>query len=225
MFVMKTVRCLLFSTGALLAALTFNSCSDDDTYSLGNRWLSIATARPLDDSSFYLTLDDSTSLWPGAPLYINYQPERPQRVQINFTILGDAFQGFDHVVKLNQLDTILTKSIAENLGAQNDAVYGTDPVQITSLWIGDGFLNVEFKAYMSGKVKHFVNLIRKETASDPYRLEFRHNANNDKASYLRYGLVAFDLSSLPGTNGNNETLMIDVQTFDGVQTFKKTYNK
>jgi hypothetical protein len=211
--------------GALLAALTFNSCSDDDTYSLDNRWLSIATARPLDDNSFYLTLDDSTSLWPGAPLYINYQPERPQRVQINFTILGDAFQGFDYVVKLNQIDTILTKSIAENLGAQNDAVYGKDPLQITSLWVGDGFLNVEFKARMSGNVKHFVNLIRKETASDPYRLEFRHNANNDKSSYLRYGLVAFDLSSLPGTNGKNENLLIDVQTFDGVQTFKKTYNK
>jgi hypothetical protein len=225
MMVMKTVRCLLFSMGALLAALTFNSCSDDDTYSLDNRWLSIATARPLDDNSFYLTLDDSTSLWPGAPLYIHYQPERPQRVQINFTILGDAFQGFDHIVKLNQIDTILTKSIAENLGTQNDAVYGKDPVQITSLWVGDGFLNVEFKAYMSGNVKHFVNLIRTGTASDPYRLEFRHNAYNDKSSYLRYGLVAFDLSSLPGTDGKNETLLIDVQTFDGVQTFKKTYNK
>jgi hypothetical protein len=212
--------------GVAFASLTFNSCMDDDNgYSLGDMWVSIATARPVNDSSFYLTLDDSTTLWPGAPLYINYQPARPQRVQINYTKLGDNFEGYDHVVKLNRLDTILTKPISENLGAKNDSVYGTDPVEITAMWVGDGFLNIEFKTFFSiDGIPHFVNLLPAETDGDPYKLEFRHNAMGDRSSSLRYGFVAFDLSSLPDTEGKDVKLLIKANTFEGVKEFEKKYN-
>jgi hypothetical protein len=213
-------------TGVVLASLTFNSCMDDDNgYSLGDMWVSIATARPINESSFYLTLDDSTTLWPGAPLYINFQPTRPQRVQVNYTKLGDNFEGYDHVVKLNRLDTILTKPISENLGAKNDSVYGTDPVEITAIWVGDGFLNIEFKTFFSiDGIPHFVNLLPAETDGDPYKLEFRHNAMGDQSSTRRYGFVAFDLSSLPNTEGKDVKLLIKAHTFDGVKEFEKKYN-
>jgi hypothetical protein len=229
---MKTLKFLYATVGALLISLTFHSCMNDDSgYSLGDMWLSVATARPLSDNAFYLTLDDSTSLWPAAPLHIYYQPKRPQRVQINYTILGDNFDGYDHAIKLNRIDTILTKDIAENLGEKNDEVYGNDPVKIAAIWVGDGFLNIMFKAYFSGNVKHFVNLIREEpelqTAmqpmGSPYRLEFRHNAYNDHSSYLRYGFVAFDLSSID-TEGQDVNLIIKVNTFDGIKEIEKKYN-
>ncbi|MDR1402520.1 MAG: NigD-like protein [Tannerellaceae bacterium] len=210
--------------GLALSSLTFNSCLDDNAYSLGNIWLSIATARPVNDGAFYLMLDDSTTLWPGAPLYINYQPARPQRVQINYTKLGDHFENYDYVIKLNAIDTILTKTISENFGQKNDSIYGTDPVEITAMWIGDGFLNIEFKAYFGGS-KHFVNLIPATTDNeDPYKLEFRHNALDDKSSYLRYGFVAFDLSDLPDTAGKDVTLRIKTNTFEGIKEFEKKYN-
>jgi hypothetical protein len=211
--------------GLVITSLTFNSCLDDNAYPLGNMWVSIATARPINDSSFYLTLDDSTTLWPGAPLYINYQPVKPQRVQINYTKLGDNFEGYDYVIKLNTLDTILTKPISENLGAKNDSVYGIDPVEITTMWVGDGFLNIEFKTYFSGSIKHFVNLIPATTTNeDSYKLGFRHNAMDDRSSHLRYGFVAFDLSSLPNTEGKDVTLRIEANTFEGIKTFEKKYN-
>ncbi|MDR2118985.1 MAG: NigD-like protein [Tannerellaceae bacterium] len=209
----------------ILITLTFGSCLDDDnSYSLDDMWLSIATARPLGDDTFYITLDDSTSLWPAAPLQIYYQPDRPQRVQINYTVLGDNFQGYDHAIKLNRIDTILTKAIAENLGEKNDSVYGVDPVEISGIWIGDGFLNILFKAYFSGNVKHFVNLLPNDgTDEASCQVEFRHNAMQDKSSYLRYGIVAFDLSPL-NTGGKDMTMKIKVNTFDGVKEFEKKYN-
>lgn len=222
---MKKLKLFLVVVGLIMMSLTFNSCLDDDAYSLGDMWVSIATARPISDSSFYLTLDDSTTLWPGAPLYINYQPVKPQRVQINYTKLGDNFEGYDHVIKLNSIDTILTKSISENLDNQNDSIYGTDPVEITAMWVGDGFLNIEFKTYFSGSIKHFVNLIPATTDNkDPYKLEFRHNALGDQSSYLRYGFVAFDLSSLPSTDGKDVQLIIKTKTFEGTKEFEKKYN-
>jgi hypothetical protein len=187
--------------------------------------VSIATARPLGDNAFYLTLDDSTTLWPAAPLYIYYEPDRPQRVQINYTLLGDNFQGYDYAIKLNRIDTILTKQIAKDMGEKNDSIYGKDPVEIASIWVGDGFLNIHFKAYFSGNVKHFVNLLRDETADEAssYKLEFRHNAFRDNSSYLRHGIVAFDLSQLD-TQGKDASLFIKVKTFDGVTEFERKYN-
>ncbi|MDR0429705.1 MAG: NigD-like protein [Tannerellaceae bacterium] len=222
---MKKMKLFTMGVGLMLMTLIFNSCLDDDVYSLDHTWLSIATARPIDDNSFYLTLDDSTTLWPGAPLHINYQPTRPQRVQINYTKLSDNFQGYDHAIKLNRTDTIRTKSIAENFGAKNDSIYGVNPVEITAMWVGDGFLNVVFKTYFSGGITHFVNLIpQKAEGGNPYQLEFRHNAFNDQSDYLRYGLVAFDLSGLPSTEGKDVTLEIKTKTFNGEKVFEKKYN-
>ncbi|MDR1344736.1 MAG: NigD-like protein [Tannerellaceae bacterium] len=210
--------------GLALATLTFNSClNDDQGYSLDDMWMSIATARPLDDNTFYITLDDSTTLWPAAPLHIYYQPDKPQRVQVNYTVLGDNFQGYDHAIKLNRIDTILTKQLAAGMGEENDATYGNDPVEIDGIWIGDGFLNILFKAYFSGNIKHFINLIPAETEDNPYKVEFRHNAFRDNSSYLRYGIVAFDLSHI-NTEGKDVTLTVKVNTFDGVKEIEKKYN-
>ncbi|MDR2809545.1 MAG: NigD-like protein [Tannerellaceae bacterium] len=221
---MKTLKIFFACVGLTLTTFTFNSCmNDDNSYSLGDMWMSIATARPLSDNTFYITLDDSTTLWPAAPLYIYYQPDKPQRVQINYTVLGDNYQGYDHVIKLNRIDTILTKSIAENMGEDNDSAYGNDPVEISGIWIGDGFLNILFKAYFSGNVKHSVNLIQTGTVDAPYEVEFRHNACRDHSSYLRYGIVAFDLSQID-TKGKNVTLTIKVNTFNGVKEIEKKYN-
>ncbi|MDR1257866.1 MAG: NigD-like protein [Tannerellaceae bacterium] len=222
---MKTLKFYFMLVGLALTTLTFNSClNDDQNYSLDKMWMSIATARPVDGNAFYLTLDDSSTLWPAAPLYIYYQPDKPQRVQINYTVLGDNFQGYDYAVKLNRIDTILTKQPAENLGEGNDAAYGNDPVEIADIWIGDGFLNILFKANFSGNIKHLVNLIPDVTASDtPHRMEFRHNAFGDNSSYRHYGIVAFDLSQTPSYD-KDKTLTVRVKTFEGMKEYNLGLN-
>jgi hypothetical protein len=222
---MKKLRLSFVVAGITLLFLTLNSCMDDGDYSLGDMWYSVATAVPLGDDSFYLKLDGGKTLYPSAPLYIGYKPDRPQRVQINYTILGDNWpEGYDHAIKLNRLDTILTKPIAENLGAEkNDQVYGKDPAGIESVWVGDGYLNVIFYSHFSGTVKHYVNLLQDTAADDPYKLEFRHNAYGDRSSDMGYGIVAFDLSSLPDTEGREVTLEIKLHTFEGEKTVERKY--
>jgi len=222
---MKMLKFFMWSAGFLLTALAFTACLNDDGYSLDYLQVDIATARPLDDRSFYLTMDDSTTLWPAAPIGLHFQPDKNQRVLINYTLLGDHFQGYDYAIKVNRIDTILTKPIAESMGSQNDSIYGTDPVGIAAIWVGDGFLNIEYKAFFSGNVKHRVNLVRDLTSSDtPYRLEFKHNAFNDQISgYLSNAIVAFDLSEVD-TEGKDVKLLIKVETFNGTKEYERDYN-
>jgi hypothetical protein len=197
---------------------------DDDGYSLGDHWWSIATARPLSDNAFYLTLDDGTTLWPAAPTHIRFQPEHPQRVAIDYTLLGDKFQGYDHAIRLNLLDTVLTKAPVQDFGIKNDSVYGKDPVKISAIWVGDGFLNVSFQTRFSGAFKHAVNLVNRAELSDvPYHLEFRHNAFGDTDGQWRSGLVAFDLSSLT-SDSSTVKLHVFVDTYEGSKDYKLDYS-
>ena len=149
---MKTLRAFLLVIGIALVSLTLPSCLDDDnSYSLGDIWIAVATVVPEGNNVYYLRLDDGDKLWPAATNYPNYQPKPNQRALVNFTILADSTQsnlgGFSHYIKVNAIHNILTKSIAKNEGAANDSIYGTDPVSIynNNMWIGDGYLNIYFE--------------------------------------------------------------------------------
>ena len=209
-----------------LTTISLSSClNNDDSYSLDYYRISYATARPLSQESCYYTLDNGATLWPAAPVWSTFQPSRPQRVQLNYTLLGDHFQGYDHAIRINRVDTILTKMPSADRGEKNDSIYGADPVNVEDIWIGDGFLNIIFRMTFSGEFKHAVNLIRDTTATsaNPYGLEFRHNAFNDKSQYKSYGMVAFDLSDIQ-TGESNVELVIKVNTYDGEKNFKLNYN-
>ncbi|MDR2498364.1 MAG: NigD-like protein, partial [Tannerellaceae bacterium] len=186
--------------------------------------ISYATARPLSQESCYYTLDNGATLWPAAPIWNQFQPSRPQRVQLNYTLLGDHFQGYDHAIRVNRVDTILTKMPVDDQGEKNDSVFGADAVEVSDIWIGDGFLNIIFRISLSGQFKHAVNLLHnKAEGADPYRLEFRHNAFGDKNQYKSYGMVAFDLSEID-TNEADVDLIVKIKTFDGEKDYKMKYN-
>ncbi|MDR2921120.1 MAG: NigD-like protein [Tannerella sp.] len=220
------MRYLMLIIGVLLSAFLFNSCDDDDdSYSLGDVWGSIATVRPLSENSnnYSLVLDDGTTLWPAANHAPWYTPKANQRAIVYYTILSDYFQGYDHAIMVRDISDILTKFPAENLGSEgNDEEYGTDPVEILDMWIGDGYLNVWFGFNYSGKVKHFMNLVQRQDINTPYYFEFRHNAYDDTGNSGQKGLVAFNLSSL---NIEEEvTLTIKVNTFEGDKMYTIKYN-
>ena len=96
---------------------------DDDSYSLDDMWVAVATVVPQGDNSYYLRLDNGETLWPAATNYPNYKPNVDQRAYVNFTILGDSTQsnlgGYAYYVKVNAIHDILTKPIAKN-DAEND---------------------------------------------------------------------------------------------------------
>lgn len=229
---MKTLRTFLLIIGVALVSFTLSSClDDDDSYSLGDMWVAVATVVPESDNVYYLRLDNGNKLWPAATNYPGYQPKADQRASVNFTILADSSQsnlnGFSHYIKINAIHNILTKPIAKNEGAANDSIYGTDPVSIPSkqsIWIGDGYLNIYFQTNWGGKTAHYINLIQTDAEKDPYSLEFRHNAFDDPAYSSGAGRVAFNLSSLPDTKGETVDLTLKVRTFDGETEFKLKYN-
>jgi hypothetical protein len=191
---------------------------------LDKAWYSIATIHPVDDSgSYWLTLDGGTSLWPVATNIPWYHPKEKQRALVVYTLLSDEFQGYDHAVKILDLKSVLTKPIVDNLDAENDSIYGTDPVDFSDIWIGDGYLNIVFEFYYGGNTVHYINLMKSDRENTPNLFEFRHNAYNDDQRYRRKGIVAFDLSSVD-TNGAEVELTIQVRSFEGVKEYKLKYN-
>ena len=200
-----------------------SACQDDDDYSLDKFAIEIMTVVP-DGSTYYLRRDNGEKLWPFATNCPGYNFSKT-RAQVNYTMLSDSIPGFSHGIKINWIENILTKKISPYLAAENDSVYGTDPVEIIDMAIGDGYLNIRFAANFGNTgVKHRISLIQDQTANTPYALEFRHQAYGDKASFAAEGLVAFDLSSLLDTGGKTVELTIKVNTFEGEKTYKLAYN-
>lgn len=201
-----------------------SACQDDDDYSLDKFAIEIMTVVP-DGSTYYLRRDNGEKLWPFATNCPGYNFSKT-RAQVNYTMLSDSIPGFSHGIKINWIENILTKKISPYLAAENDSVYGTDPVEMLAMAIGDGYLDVRFAANFGNTgVKHLISLIPTQADnSDPYTLEFRHQAYGDGALYAAEGLVSFDLSSLPDTKGETVDLTIKVKTFDGEKSYKLAYN-
>lgn len=220
----QTMKFFVLAMGMLSMSLLFNSCLDDDGYSLGDYWVEVATIESLSSSDHYFRLDDGSTLWPAAGNYLGHNLDEGQRTWLNYTILSDSLSGFDHYVKVNGIEPILTKKIAEDLGEENDSEYGTDPVDVDDIWIGDGYLNVIFKFNYGGQERHFVNLLPAGDEENAYQVEFRHHAYEDPAHRAVRGIVCFDLSSLPDTEGETVKLAVTVNTFGGSKTYELDYN-
>lgn len=200
-----------------------NACQDDDDYSLGKFAIEIMTVVP-DGSTYYLRRDNGEKLWPFATNCPGYNFSKT-RAQVNYTMLSDSIPGFSHGIKINWIENILTKNISPYRGAENDSIYGTDPVKIIAMNIGDGYLNIRFAANFGNTgVKHLISLIQDQEVNTPYALELRHQAYGDNALYAAEGLVAFDLSSLLNTGGQTVELTIKVNTFEGEKSYKLAYN-
>jgi len=223
---MKKIGLLKVMFLMALTATLFNACDDGNGYSLDDAWYSIATVNPLGEYSYSLTLDDGTTLWPAATDVPWYHSDQRRRVLAVYTILSDEFDGFDHAVKVLDIQNVLTKPVAEDLGSsdENDKTYGTDPIEILDMWIGDGYLNVEF-GFRNGdsSIAHYINLVPVADSDHPFTFEFRHNAYGDNAAYARKGLVAFDLSDLD-TGGGEVELTIKAKSYDGEVTKQITYS-
>jgi len=212
----------------LFSAMTFQSCLDDDDNKNWELYYpnALVTVKPIDGSSFYLQLDDSTTLF---PTNLKTPPfgEKPMRALTNFTEVNESPEGYSKAVYINWIDSVLTKAIAPDLGAENDSIYGTDPVEIINDWVTiaeDGYLTLRFKTIWGNSNKpHFVNLLASQDPANPYEVEFRHNAHGDIYGNEGYGLVAFNLDSLPDTNGKTVKLKLKWKSFSGDKSAEFDY--
>ena len=224
---MKTLRLFLMGVGVLFTSLTFQSCLDDDD----TNWdlvypNALVTVKPVSDNSFFLQLDDKTTL---LPTNITSSPygSKEVRALVNFKEVDKPSEGYSKAVHINWIDSILTKSIAPDLGLENDSIYGTDPVEIVNDWVTiaeDGYLTLRFRTLWGDRNKaHFVNLLVGRDPANPYEVEFRHNAFGDVHGATGDGLVAFKLDSLPDTEGKTVKLKLKWKSFSGDKSAEFDY--
>lgn len=182
---------------SVISCLVFTSCNDDG-YSLGEFRVEMATATPLDESTFYLTLDSGEKLWISAPLHA--KAPKTERVFINYTLLSDEFSGYDHAIKLNGMSEVLTKDIiyADPLDQQIQDSIGNNPIDIISLWTGGNYINTKVAFNFGEEKQHLLNIISAEEIESiditkPIKLEFRHNKYDDPERYKVSSYACFSI--------------------------------
>ncbi len=223
------MKVLKYLTIAFALTLGLASCNDDEGYSLDKYWLSIATVNDLEegDNSYYLTLDDGTNLHIAAP--INPYKPKTKRVFANYTILGELEGDYQYAVRLNGIQSILTKDVIYIDPAnevKQDSI-GFDPIKVISMKEGGGYINIKFAYNTGGVNSHMVNLVSDKEdlsagGSDVIKLQFRHNQNGDPEKYPADGWVCFDLAPYKAAaTGNEITFEISSVDFDG-STVTKT---
>lgn len=187
---------------ALVAAgFLFQSCDDDDHYSLGDMGVDWATVKVEGAHTYSLDGDTWGSLWPAATSIPGYSPVDGQRVIAYFNPLGDDFQGYDHAVKMEGVREILTKRI-ERMDGDAEADYGDDPIVILkdNMWMGGGYLNIVFEQNLPLEVKHRISLVHtgdlKPDAEGYVNLELRYNTYGDTSDHWARGAVSFSLNAL-----------------------------
>ena len=188
---------------------------------------SIATVvNPNKSSEFSFILDNKDLMWITETNFPNYKPVDGQRIIANYNILtvNNNSTLYNHKVYLNDVYEVLTKEIFMISSVTQDSI-GNDRVQINSIWIGSHFLNVEF-TYQGFNQIHFINLVKDSTktySDGKVHLEFRHNANNDYPTYLKWGIVSFNLSSLD-TQATGDSINLVIHTREFATPENVTYN-
>ncbi|GHV13793.1 hypothetical protein FACS1894169_01530 [Bacteroidia bacterium] len=208
-------------------ALAFQSCLDDDDTDWDLRYPNaLVTVKPISGNAFFLQLDDKTTL---LPTNMTSSPfgSKEVRALVNYKEVDKPSEGYSKAVHINWIDSLLTKAIAPDLGAENDEIYGTDPVEIVNDWVTiaeDGYLTLRFRTIFGNTNKaHFVNLLASTDPTKPYEVEFRHNAYGDIHGREVDGLVAFNLSSLPDTEGKTVKLKLKWKSFSGDKSVEFDY--
>lgn len=193
-----------FGTAVLLGlAFLFQSCDDNDGYSIGDIGRDYVTTHVDEDGTVTFIGDTWGSMWVTSPIY-PVGIKEGQRAIMYFNPLYDNFHGYDVAVKVEELLPVLTKGV-EELTEENEAEYGDDPVRITDAWIGGGFMNLVFVQTVPASKPHRVSLVMDTTdeeEQDGYvHLEYRYNTYGDTLSNRRtMGTVSYNLNTLDMTD-------------------------
>ena len=217
------------AAAAILPSLISCSKNDAPDYSLMYP-NAIVTVKPVDETSFFLQLNNETALLPVGETKVPFDGKEV-RAFVNFSETdmpeGADMDKFAKAVKINWMDSILTKTPKPWLGEENDEKYGNDPVEIMKNWmtvVEDGYITLNFLTrWGAGNVKHEVNLLTGGNPENPYEVEFRHNAFGDVCGREGTGIVAFRLTGLPDTKGETVKLTLKWNSFSGTKTAQFDY--
>ncbi len=216
---LKKFTYLIFSFTIIL--LCSFSCNENDGYSLGDFQVDIVTVQQ-NSNGLSLFTDNGLLLWPASRL-TNTNLEKGKRYFLNYTILSDKKDGYDHYVKINDMWEILTKEVI-TLSPQNADSIGNDPVKVNKMWIAGDYLNVDFSFNYSGNVPNYINMVQiNDYNSNSITLEFRHNSHGSQQKNLTQGFVSFDLKKFQTGTKKSLPITVDVNEWDGQKKYDLVY--
>ena len=234
---MKTIFKTIIAVSSVAATsfISWSCMKDDGGYDMSLYFPSaVVTVKPLDaeGSSFYMQLDDKTTL---KPVNITKSPykEKEVRAFVNYNYTNDDSGEYDYAVNINWIDSLLTKQMADNTLEDIDKEYGTDPVEILRGWtvVEDGYFTIDFATKTAGYGgKHWINLVytgnpEATEDSEKYVVEFKHDADGDNYGRMAEGYVAFRLDGeygLPDTEGKTVKLTLKWNSYSGPKSAPKS---
>lgn len=220
----KKITCLA-GVMCLLVCLAFQACDDGDGYSLGDFTApQLATVRAVGANGFYLDCDVWGTCWPVNTDLGWYVPIDGQRVITVFNPLWDNYAGYDHAVKILEMQNVLTQNVESMTSADEDD-FGNEsvPTTVDGITIGNGYLNVFFVgrlpfttqvrlAYPKSDLTQTTSL---EADDDGYfHLELRCNTQAKVETQGTYSVVSYSLSNLVFTSGT-KGIKLKVNLTDG----------
>ncbi len=198
--------------------LPLHSCDlddDDDTVML--RPTALVTVYPDDTDGFMMQLDDSTSI---VPTNMKASPfgQKQVRALVNYTVDPTTYGSKSNTVHVNWIDSIRTKYPVTTQGADDDEVFGTDPIEIVKDWVSvaeDGFITLRIRTLWGGKATHMVNLVSGVNAENTYEFDLRHNAKGDTTGELGDAIIAFNLNALWADHPKEVKVKLNWTSFSG----------
>ncbi len=185
---MKKLNLLLLAFLAVMG-VTFQSCDDDDGYSLGDVAVDWATVNVKGAHVYDFTGDRWGQIWPATTDYFWYSPIDGQRVILYFNPLYDNYpEGYDCSVKVLSIKEILTKPI-EELTAENEEQ--------------DGYIHLEYRYntyadttgyWRNGAVSFNLNSLEITSETKGIKVKINSAKNGEKE-------VSFDLKETPSPVG------------------------
>ncbi len=203
---MKNLKMLIVGIG--LALMPFlQSCDDNEGYSVDSLAAPVWATVHASDGAFYVQCDSWGSMWPINQNLTtgtgSYQPKDGQRAIVTFSPVGDEFQGYDHAIRILNMQEILTKNL-ETVHPENESDFGNDPITIYkgNLWVSENHLNIIFHQNVPAQEKHQISLVRPASDDELYgkdgyiHLQLRYDDKDDLTGYRMNGAVSFSLKDL-----------------------------
>lgn len=215
---MNKMKLSAFVMGLMALTFTLQSCEldDNDSYDV-RRPSALVTVRPQADKTFTMQLDDKTTLTPSN-MQTSPFGDKEVRALVNYTEDVQT-NGSIHSVHINWIDSIRTKLPVVTAGADNDKIYGNDPIEIVRDWVTvaeDGYLTLRIRTrWGSLHTTHYINLLTGTNPENPYELELRHDAKGDVDGAVGDALVAFNLNNLPKNGNEDLKLKLNWTSFSG----------
>lgn len=181
--------------------------------------LAVWTIHKAEDKQLYFIADDeSTTFIPRTTLtYPDSLLNR--RCYVEFIFSSEKSEVYTHVIDVKYVQTVSTNSLFDIKTQNHSDSLGNDPAEITLAWVSGNYLNLMYRYYGTGTVKHSFTVARNffqpvVTPDSIVPIEFRHHMKGDNAGKEYLNIVSYDISDLAKDRTKDFYIKLKYRTFN-----------